>query len=155
MKKRIEIKTAELAAGNNEDIIMTGSIGSCLAVVLYDKINKVGGMAHVFLPKKINVKQKTPKDSPAKYVDEGIESLLQETIKAGAKQENLVAKLIGGSKMFKVLSENGIGEKNILSAHKTLAKLKIPIMHEDTGGTIGRIAEFNINTGIVTVTTKM
>lgn len=43
----------EFAISNRpEDTIKTFSLGSCIAVVIYDKIQKVAGMAHIAMPSK-------------------------------------------------------------------------------------------------------
>ncbi len=47
------------------------SLGSCVGVVLYDNIQKVGGMLHLMLPKCNDRAGK-----PAKYADTGIPLLL-------------------------------------------------------------------------------
>jgi len=52
MKNIITIKTAELAVGHNDDIIKTGSVGSCVVIAIYDKETKIGGLAHSMLPER-------------------------------------------------------------------------------------------------------
>lgn len=75
----------------------------------------------------------------------------------GTKPENLKAKLVGGSKMFRFLSgdDHGIGFRNAEMARKQLLLLGIPIESEDVGGSVGRSAEFNIDNGLVQVMTVL
>jgi chemotaxis protein CheD len=166
MYRTININMCEMAVGLSDTRIKTGSIGSCVVIVLYDDKVKAGGMAHAMLPTRkekrtdvfsevtahINAAQFV-----AKYVDESVDRLVQEIEKIGGKQERCKAKLTGGSRMFKVLSgdKNGIGYQNVEAAKQRLGELGIPIENEETGGTVGRTAELNLENGLVDVGTKM
>ena len=156
----ITIKMTEIAVGHNNLVIKTGSLGSCVAIILYDKENKIGGMAHAMLPswKEHNRDGAVDTDiSVGKFVDTAIDNMIREIKKEGGEKQNLRAKLVGGSKMFKILSgdDHGVGFRNVESAENHLKMLNIPIDGEDTGGTIGRSAEFDLATGLVSVNTKM
>ena len=37
-------------SGDSEDLLITYALGSCIAVILYDPVVKVGGMLHYMLP---------------------------------------------------------------------------------------------------------
>ena len=152
----------EIAIGKKNTILKTGSIGSCIVIILYDKENEVGGLAHAMLPNrkvKNNPGQKEAfkVEAPAKYVNDSIDNLVEEIKKMGGKKENLDAKLIGGAKMFKILSGDkyGIGQQNIEKARQKLQETNIPIDSESIGGTTGKIVEFNTSNGIVEVVSKM
>jgi len=162
----ININMGEMAVGRNGIHIKTGGIGSCIVVVLYDNVAKVGGMAHAMLPKR----KKKPAnaavngwnlvntdETAAKYADESVDVLIREIGKIGGRKERLKAKLVGGAKMFKVLSgdDYGIGYQNIEAAKKRLQEVGIPVESEETGGTVGRIAELDLENGLVDVSTKM
>lgn len=162
--KVIDINVGELAAGVKELSIRTSGIGSCMVVCLYDEKTKTGGMIHSMLPtrsqngqikREFMVSEETP--SPAKYLDEGIDRLLAEVERLGGRRERLVAKLVGGSRMFKFMHDEktSIGTKNIEMAQAKLAELGILIEGEDTGGTIGRMAEFNLENGLLDISIKI
>ena len=163
MLKVVNINMGEMAVSNDSDYIRTGSIGSCIVIVIYDREAKVGGMAHAILPtrekgeiKKANNNQTNNTDNDAaKYVDEAIEQLVKKIKALGGKRERLKAKLVGGARMFRFLDGDkyGIGYQNIQSAREKLKKLFIPIENEETGGTVGRVAEFNVANGLVKVIT--
>jgi chemotaxis protein CheD len=155
MSEIIEIKTAELYVGHNDQVIKTGSVGSCVVVALYDKEKKIGGLAHAMLPHRKNniIENKYL----ARYVDEAIINLLEDLKLAGSNKKNLVAKLVGGASMFRKLTEekNSIGTQNIKIARYTLERLNIPIEAEDTGGSSGKMVIFDLRTGIVDVSTAL
>ncbi len=163
MNNRIEIHIAELFAGDEEHTIVTNGVGSCVVIVLYDRLARVGGMAHAILPKK---REGDPSGTYhrdeegrvfAKYVDQAIEILIEEITVIGGNASHMVAKLVGGAHMFVLLEgdKHGIGWENTLSARETLAKFGIPIETEVVGGTVGRNVRFDCSTGIVEITTKV
>lgn len=158
----IQINMAEMAVGSHGTIIQTSSLGSCVAIVLHERFAEVGGMAHAMLPSRNMGRQVSLEDqdtdgnmSVAKYADEAVDRLVRELEKIGAKKENMRAKLVGGAKMFRVLSndDKGIGFRNAEASRIRLMSFGIPVESEDIGGTAGRSVEFNISTGLVEITT--
>lgn len=159
----VELKIAELFAGDAGHVIVTNGVGSCLVIVLHDPLTRVGGMAHAILPR---AKQEMshlvlPPDKEGKrfvkYVDQAIDTLIEELIALGAAKEHLVAKLIGGAHMFQLLEgdKHGIGFENVEVARERLNALGIPIETEVVGGTVGRNVRLDCATGVVEITTKI
>ena len=157
MADYIELGTSEIVASSGNKIIKTCGIGSCVVITMYDELNKIGGMSHSMLPtapnKNAGLSNHINKDP--RYVDDAIMLLLESLTKLGSKEEYLIAKLIGGAKMFTILnSTNCIGDQNIKIAKAVLNQLNIPIVSQDVGGSVGRTAEFNLNNGLVSIKTK-
>lgn len=160
MDQVININTGEMAVAKSGSVITTSGIGSCVFVCLYDSLNKVGGAVHAMLPTRVAPKKSDAfifdeTDSVGKYVDEAVVKLVDDTVKAGAKKENLKAKIVGGSSMFKVFDTSKIGSDNVRAAEKILQLLNIPVKAESTGGHIGRSAKFNLGNGVVEVMVRM
>ncbi|MBU4432510.1 chemotaxis protein CheD, partial [Patescibacteria group bacterium] len=156
MDQIININTGEMAVAKSGAVITTSGIGSCVFVCLYDSLNKVGGAVHSMLPTRVTPKKSDvfvfdESDSIGKYVDEAIVKLVDDVIRAGAKKENLKAKIVGGSSMFKVFDTSKIGNENVKAAEKILQLLNVPVKAESTGGHIGRSAKFNLGNGVVEV----
>jgi chemotaxis protein CheD len=149
MSQIIHIKTAELAVGDRNRQITTNSIGSCVIVVLWDPVQKIGGLVHAMLPHRHEDLERV---YPGKYVDEAIDNLLTAVIARGAKRENLHAKIIGGAAMFeKIDPAERVGPRNVKAARDKLRELNIFVEKEDTGGSSGRTVSFNIATGAVDI----
>ena len=151
------INTGEAATHKLSGKIKTSGVGSCLVIVFYDEITKTGGMAHSMLPmRKPGMESKNGKLS-AKYVYEAMDLLLKDIETLGGSRQHLVAKLVGGAKMFKILSgdNKGIGFQNIESAKNKLQELGIMIDSEDVGGTVGRMAQLDLSNGVLEVQTRM
>ncbi|GJQ58725.1 MAG: chemotaxis protein CheD [Candidatus Scalindua sp. AMX11] len=126
--------------------ILKTSLGSCVGVVLYDNVIKVGGMLHLMLPK---CKDRNGKLS--KYADTGIPLLIDLMVKrANANKRNLTAKIFGGARMFNISSDMfDIGKSNILETASILDRLGIRISARRLGGTKGHQISLDTNTGIV------
>lgn len=125
---------------SKDPMVLRTILGSCVGICIYDRMKKIGGLAHVLLPL-----DTTHGASPEKYADTAIPLLVQMLLKEGAKKEFLSAKIAGGASMFKFESNvtlGQIGDRNIEESKKMLEKLQIPILEEDTGGNSGRVIDF-------------
>lgn len=134
----IKIGMADLNIAKSPNFLTTLGLGSCVGITLYDKINKIAGLAHIMLPSSKEIKNN---QNVAKFADTGIDELIDLMIKAGANRTNLVAKIAGGSQMFNFNSNNDIlkiGERNVIATKLKLKELNIKIISEDTGGNFGR-----------------
>jgi chemotaxis protein CheD len=142
--EKIRVGIADSVVASSPSIITTYGLGSCVAVMLYDPVARVGGMNHFLLPVK---KKRSAENKVEKYSKSGIEDLIRKVIDLGGKKERLVAKVVGGANMFPTLAQNSIGKKNTESAIKVLKSHSIDIVGRDTGGTWGRSIDFYLSTG--------
>lgn len=162
MNTIVEIKIGELFVGDSSHVILTNGVGSCVVVVLYDRLSHIGGMAHAILPRTRNTNAPLlPRDTTGKsfvkYADAAVDMLVDEISEQGGSIEHLVAKLVGGAHMFSLLEGDkfGIGYENTESARERLSSHGILIETEVVGGTVGRNVRFDCATGIVEITTKV
>ena len=47
---RYVVGVGDMKVGQKGDIIVTHALGSCLGLMLYDPVMKIGGMLHAMLP---------------------------------------------------------------------------------------------------------
>ena len=147
MSEVIKVGMADLNRCKAPDVITTLGLGSCIGLVFYDPVSKVGGMVHYMLPDSTKVRNNS---NIAKFGDTGIQELYKRVIAAGANKGRLIAKIAGGAKMFEVsgLSEVGnIGARNTEAAKLKLKELGIRLVAEDTGLNYGRTVELHCDTG--------
>jgi chemotaxis protein CheD len=132
-KDLIIIGIGEWSVGNS---VMTSiGLGSCVGLILHDDERKIGGLAHVMLPKSSG----KPGEREGKYADTAVTILLRDLAAKGSKSGSLKAKLAGGASMFQNFSGNlNIGERNVDALRELLKAKAIPIIREDIGGTVGR-----------------
>jgi len=154
---KIIVKISDFAVGRAPQVLLTQGIGSCVAVCLYQKEQKIGALVHIMLPKAIKIAIDGDQINPLRFVSTALPLVVRELEKVGITRESLSAKLVGGAHMFKVLggAGNDLGAKNISAAEEYLVSSGIKIDNEDVGGNVGRSLEFDLTTGVVKVTTKM
>jgi chemotaxis protein CheD len=143
---------ADMAVAKAPHTITTLGLGSCVGIVLYDKIHKIGGLAHVLLPN-----APTSGDTNlAKYADTAAKELLRRLIKLGASSSLIVGKLAGGAHMFAGVEQVNvmqIGKRNVEQSLLALARCSIAIIAQDVGGSSGRTIVLDCETGALTIRT--
>ena len=145
-----QVNVAEFAVAREAGTLSTLGLGSCIALMLYDEIGRVGAMAHILLPHEALSRERS---HPAKFASTAVPLLVRELQLAGAVGVP-VAKLVGGASMFGTLLATGgvnMGERNILASRRALAAAQIPLVAEDVGGDYGRSVYFDVATGVVRV----
>ena len=70
MSEVIKVGMADLNICKAPNIITTLGLGSCIGLVFYDPISKVGGMVHYMLPDSTQVRNN---GNIAKFADTGID----------------------------------------------------------------------------------
>lgn len=153
MNDVIKVGMADYKTGKENDALITLGLGSCVGIILYDRIKKIGGMAHIMLPSSKEIKNNSNR---AKFADTALDDLLEAIIKMGASKNRLIAKIAGGAQMFSVSlkSDNlNIGRRNVIAVKEKLADLRISIIAEDVLGNFGRTIEFNCNDGELSIKT--
>ena len=142
MGETIKVGMAELKTCVSPDSITTLGLGSCVGIALRDPVTKIGGLAHIMLPDSTAMRNS---QCIAKFADTGIEELVSQMERLGAKRARMVAKIAGGATMFqfKTMSDTiNVGQRNIEASKKKLSELNIPIIAEDTGLNYGRTVTF-------------
>ena len=144
MSEIIKVGMADLKTCVSPNGITTLGLGSCVGIAVRDTVNKIGGLAHIMLPDSKAIRN--GQQNIAKFADTGIEELVRQMEKLGAKRSRMVAKIAGGATMF-VFQGNGsnigqVGDRNVEAVKSKLKELKIPILAQDTGENYGRTVVF-------------
>ncbi len=129
-----------------EATIVTYSLGSCIGLVIYDPVVKVGGMLHYMLPES-NIDEEKAKKNPYMFADTGIPSLFKETYKLGAKKQRMKIAVMGGSQILDQKGFFNIGKRNHTALRKMFFKNNVMINYEDVGGNSNRTVRLEIKTG--------
>lgn len=146
MKKMTCIHIGGLYASKEPAVIET-LLGSCVAVCLFDPVEQIGGMNHILLPGKADLKHY---DVVSRYGINAMELLINKLMNLGSKRYPLVAKVFGGAHVLPAIShENGMGRKNVEFVLEFLHMETIPITSRDTGGCRARKIYFHTDTGEV------
>lgn len=135
-----------MKTGTEGQVLVTHALGSCLGVMIYDPIARVGGLLHAMLPlSKINPDKAAT--NPYMFVDTGVPDLFRAVYAVGGRKERIVVKVAGGARPLNAGEMFRIGERNHVMLRKLLWKNNILITAEDVGGTAGRTVRFDLDTG--------
>lgn len=148
MSEIIKVGIADLKTCTPPNGVMTLGLGSCVGIALRDPMNKIGGLVHIMLPdsKAITGGQ----HNIAKFADTGIEELVRQMERLGARKIRMVAKIAGGANMFNFQGSSSVGqvgERNAEAVRAKLRQMNIPILAQDTGLNYGRTVIFYPETG--------
>ena len=144
--RKARVSVADWRVADGDDTLVTSGLGSCVAVAVYDSEAAVGGLLHAMLPA-----APSPVETPAKYVDSGLDQLLAAMYRRGADPDNVAAKLVGGSAMLDISVGEAIGDRNVEAAKRVLGEAEIPVVASETGGSTGRSVTFCPANGDVTI----
>ena len=146
---KIVVGISDMKVSNKpEDVLITYSLGSCIGVVIWDPVAKVGGLLHYMLPDSSLDKEKA-QQKPYMFADSGIPQLFKETYKYGAVKSRIIVKVVGGSQIMDNAGIFNIGKRNHAVLRKIFWKNNIMIAKEDVGGNGNRTVSLEIGTGIV------
>lgn len=143
----VEVGIGEFAVSKSPSYLVTWSLGSCLAIILYDRKKKVGGLAHVLLPKA----EGRGDNRRGMFVDTAVCDMMKEMRSFGSQDKDVVAALIGGATITGFGREFAIGRRNVIAAREVLSDLAIPIVEEEVGGNRGRSVSLNLRDGVIYV----
>jgi len=132
------------------EVLITYSLGSCIALAVYDPVVKVGGMLHYMLPDSNLDKQKA-QERPFMFANTGIPVLFKSCFKLGAKKNRMIVKVAGGSQLMDRSEFFNIGKRNYAALRKLFWRNNVIIEGEDIGGNVNRTMSLNIGTGTVTL----
>jgi chemotaxis protein CheD len=110
---------------HDEDILITTTLGSCIAACIWDSSRRIGGMNHFMLPDGGGA------GDSGRYGSFAMELLINEMMKRGARRDRLEAKVFGGGQVMRNFSTMNVGEQNVKFIEQFLAAERITIVSRD------------------------
>ncbi len=114
----------------SKDMLIVTVLGSCVSACIRDRATGVGGMNHFMLPDG-GSDADSPISASARYGTYAMEILINDLLKAGAKRENLEAKVFGGGAVLRGFSSMNVGERNAQFVRDFLKVENIRVVAED------------------------
>ena len=146
IKQHIRIHIGEYYASCHPVLIST-LLGSCVAVCMFDPVSRIGGMNHILLPGKPDLKHF---DMSARYGINAMELLINRIMNLGGERHRLVAKVFGGARILPAIpAENCMGRKNVGFVLEFLKTESFRVVSRDVGGIQSRRVYFHSDTGDV------
>lgn len=138
-----------------DNVMIATTLGSCISACIWDCKVGIGGMNHFMLPltdkeaHNVDWGKRGQASDATRYGNFAMEHLVNTILKHGGRRVNLRAKVFGGGKVLKQMSD--IGQKNITFVLSYLEKENINIVGSDIGSFYPRKVLFNPKNGRVFV----
>ncbi len=142
--KRLGAEVVNIVVGgcvvsDDPNVIVTTTLGSCVAACLYDPDAGIGGMNHFLLPDA----GLDTLSLASRYGSAAMEQLINRLLSVTGRRDRLRAKVFGGANVnLTTLRSSNIGERNVEFVMEYLATEGIPTLSWDVGGTSARAVRF-------------
>ena len=138
--EQVSLMQGDVHCSSDPRVLVT-VLGSCVAVCLWDKVLRIGGMNNFVLPG-------TSKDGKnSRYGDVAIAELEYGLLRLGSRITDLQAKVFGGAAVLPFGDGQTIGANNVHLAMEHLHRDHIRVTAQRTGGTRGQQVRFHTWTG--------
>ena len=132
------------------DMVIVTVLGSCVSACIRDRITGLGGMNHFMLPES-GFEGNSPVSASMRYGTFAMEVLINDLLKAGARRENLEAKVFGGGAVLRGFTAMNVGERNAQFVMDYLHTERIGVVASDLNDVYPRKVYFFPRTGKVLV----
>ena len=151
---KIIVGVSDMKVSNKPgDVVVTYSLGSCIGLVLYDPVARVGGILHYMLPESSLDKEKAA-NRPFMFADTGIPRIFKQAYQFDAIKKRMRISVFGGAQILDQKGFFNIGKRNHMALKKIFFKNNVLIDHEEVGGNVNRTVRLEIKTGDVYVKTS-
>ncbi|THC46218.1 chemoreceptor glutamine deamidase CheD [Massilia sp. Mn16-1_5] len=133
-----------------KNMLIVTVLGSCVSACIRDRVTGLGGMNHFMLPDG-GGDAGSPVSASMRYGTFAMEVLINDLLKAGARRENLEAKVFGGGAVLRGFTAMNVGERNAAFVMQFLKTERIPVLAEDLNDIHPRKVYFFPRTGKVLV----
>jgi len=133
---RVHLLEGQYHVSGDPAVVLTTTLGSCVATCLRDPAAQVGGMNHFLLPGE----DMTEGREAARYGAYAMELLINALLARGARRERLQAKLFGGGQLLQGVTN--VGEQNVAFAETFLAREGIAVAGGSVRGRHARKIQF-------------
>lgn len=133
-----------------KNMLIVTVLGSCVSACIRDRVSGLGGMNHFMLPDG-GGDAGSPVSASMRYGTFAMEILINDLLKAGARRENLEAKVFGGGAVLRGFTAMNVGERNAAFVLQFLKTERIPVLAEDLNDIHPRKVYFFPKTGKVLV----
>ena len=133
----------------DKNMLIVTVLGSCVSACIRDRVRGLGGMNHFMLPD--GGDPNSPVSASMRYGTYAMEVLINDLLKAGARRENLEAKVFGGGAVLRGFSAMNVGERNASFVLQFLKTERIPVLAEDLNDIYPRKVYFFPRSGKVLV----
>ena len=125
-------------------------LGSCVSVTFFAPRQGLSAIFHALLPRAADYRLHSPGDTPYKFVDTAIVTLVHRLEHRGVRLGDIECKVFGGASAL-FAEDMSVGRRNVETAFATLADLGLRVAASNVGGERGRKIVFSSSTGEIFV----
>jgi len=144
-EKALLLSPGEVFFGHKSTKIKT-ILGSCVAITVWHKKKKLGGMCHFLIAQRRSDLQKA--ELNYRYGEDALSFLLK-SMNSYAPLHEFELKLFGGANMYTSKVSPSVGESNINFATTWAEKNQLTFAEQDILAEVSRSIIFDLSTGIV------
>lgn len=143
----IIVGVADMKISDDPDsVLVTYSLGSCIAIAVYDPVVKVGGLLHFMLPES-GLDPDKARNKPFMFADTGIPRLFKSAYELGAQKGRMRVIVAGGSQVLDQQGFFNIGKRNQMAVRKIFHRNNVVIDFSDVGGSTNRTLRMAVKDG--------
>lgn len=147
--QQVVVGIADLAVSNNQNVILaTYSLGSCIGLTIYDPVVRAGGLVHVMLPDS-GLDPAKAAGQPAMFMDTGVAALFRAAYGLRADKHRVQICVAGGAQVMDQSGYFSIGKRNYEALMKLLNTHRLSVCAEQVGGLVSRSLFLDLATGNV------
>lgn len=143
-----------LISRDPQETIVAPSIGSGIAVVIYDPQVPAGGILHFLFPDSTAMDRENAERYPYAYADTGLSLFLEQAYACGMQKRNLRIVLAGGAQTVDPPTFLNFGKRNLEAATKILNEQDLIITGSEVGGHATRTIRLKIGDGTISLDTR-
>ncbi|WP_428564482.1 MAG: chemotaxis protein CheD [Solidesulfovibrio sp. DCME] len=125
-------------------------LGSCVAVTFFAPRHGLAGIFHALLPRAAEYRLHSPEQTPYKFVDTAITTLVHRLTRRGVALGDIECKVFGGASAL-FAGDMSVGRRNVEAAFATLAELGLRVSASNVGGERGRKIVYASSSGEIFV----
>ena len=146
----VDVADMKISSMVNE-VLVAPSLGSCVALSIYDPKLLAGGILIFMLPKISDVNFPKADRFPYMFGDTGIPAFLEAIEDYGLNKKNFQIAIAGGGQISGQQESFDIGQRNCNIAKELITAAGLSIQYEDIGGVYNRTLQLYLDGGRVQI----
>jgi chemotaxis protein CheD len=147
--QQVIVGIGDMAVSDNREVVLsTYALGSCIGLVAYEPVRRIGGILHLMLPDSAISPEKAAAH-PAMFADTGLPEFFGQLSAFGLRPGALKLFVAGGANVIAGEDTFRIGERNMKATIEYLGRNGFRVARTETGGSVNRTLHLDIATGLV------
>ena len=151
--QQVIVGIGDMAVSDNREVVLsTYALGSCIGLVAYEPVRKVGGILHLMLPDSAISPEKAAAH-PGMFADTGLPEFFRQLAAFGLRPGALKLFVAGGANVIAGEDTFRIGERNMKATVEFLGRNGFRAVRSDIGGSVNRTLHLELASGLVRLKT--